>query len=68
MNIDETVKQSANELDAHIAEIIKWHFSPDTGSPFWLDWAKQQSWNPLEEIRTYQDICEKFPNFNRNSF
>jgi hypothetical protein len=34
MNIDETVTKCANELDAHIAEIIKWHFSPDTGSPF----------------------------------
>ena len=40
MNIDDKIKQAAEELDAHVVEIIKWHFSPDTGSPFWLDWAK----------------------------
>ena len=34
------VKKAADELDAHVAEIIKWHFSPETGCPFWLDWAK----------------------------
>ena len=37
--------------------------SPETGSPFWLNWAAEQSWNPLEEVRTFKDLCEKFPNF-----
>ena len=63
MNMDEKTKQSAKELDAHVAEIIKWHFSPETGSPFWLDWAEKQNWNPLDEVTNFDDICEKFPNF-----
>ena len=63
MNIDDKIKQAAEELDAHVVEMIKWHFSPDTGSPFWLDWAKEQNWNPLKEITKFQDISEKFPNF-----
>jgi hypothetical protein len=63
MTIEDQTKQAATELDEHVAEIIKWHFSPDTGSTFWLDWANEQSWNPLEEVKTFQDICEKFPHF-----
>jgi hypothetical protein len=27
-------------LDAHVREIVEWHFSPETGSPFWLEWAE----------------------------
>jgi len=47
MTIEDQTKQAATELDEHVAEIIKWHFSPDTGSTFWLDWANEQSWSPL---------------------
>ena len=57
------VKQAADELDAHIAKIIKWHFSPETGCPFWLDWANEQNWNPIEEVSNFDDLCLKFPNF-----
>ena len=60
---EEQLKNAADELDAHVAEIIKWHFSPETGCPFWLDWAKEQNWNPLEEVSNYNDLCTKFPNF-----
>ena len=60
---EEQVNNAADELDAHVAEIIKWHFSPETGCPFWLDWAKEQNWNPLEEVSNFSDLCSKFPNF-----
>ena len=63
MNIEAKVKHAAEELDAHVVEIIKWHFSPETGSPFWLDWASKQDWSPLEEVRNFKDICNKFPHF-----
>tara|TARA_B100000963_G_C22544952_1_gene633991 strand:+ start:174 stop:1250 length:1077 start_codon:yes stop_codon:yes gene_type:complete len=63
MNIEEKVKHAAEELDAHVGEIIKWHFSPETGSPFWLDWANKQDWNPLEDVRSFKDLCNKFPHF-----
>ena len=45
MTIEDQTKQAATTLDEHVAEIIKWHFSPETGSTFWLDWANEQSWN-----------------------
>ncbi len=63
MNIEDKIKHAADELDAHVVEIIKWHFSPETGSPFWLDWANEQDWNPLEEVGSFKDLCNKFPHF-----
>jgi phenylacetate-coenzyme A ligase PaaK-like adenylate-forming protein len=49
-------------LDAHVREIIDWHFHPDTGSPFWLEWAGKAGWEPRKEIKTYDDL-DRFGNF-----
>ena len=37
-----------SQLDAHVREIVHWHFSPDTGTPHWLEFAESADWNPLE--------------------
>lgn len=50
------------KLDAHVREIIAWHFSPETGCPFWLDWLAKAGWNPIEEVHSYVDL-RKFPHF-----
>ena len=47
---------SPSELDAHVREIVQWHFSPDTGTPFWLDYATTLDWDPRTEIRGYRDL------------
>jgi phenylacetate-coenzyme A ligase PaaK-like adenylate-forming protein len=57
-----TVKAAQEKLDAHVREIVKWHFSPETGSPFWLDWARKAGWNPAVEIKCFADIL-RFPHF-----
>ena len=44
------------ELDAHVREIVRWHFSPDTGTPFWLDFATRLDWDPRTDIQTYADL------------
>ncbi len=31
------VADARARLDAHVREIVAWHFSPETGCPFWLD-------------------------------
>jgi hypothetical protein len=43
-------------LDAWTREIIQWHFNPETGCPFWLNYAKKLDWDPRREIRTYGDL------------
>jgi len=61
--VDSKASQDAAErLDAHVSEIIAWHFSPETGCPFWLDWAKQAGWNPIEAVRSFDDL-KRFPHF-----
>ncbi|MEI6235663.1 MAG: hypothetical protein WCT04_21620 [Planctomycetota bacterium] len=58
----QTAAAAKDKLNAHLREIIKWHFSPETGSPFWLDWAKKAGWNPIEKISTIEDMG-LFPHF-----
>jgi hypothetical protein len=49
--------QAAREaLDAWTREIIQWHFNPETGCPFWLDFASKLDWEPRKEIRCYADL------------
>ncbi len=50
------------DLDAHVREIVNWHFDPETGTPFWLEFAKTLDWDPRKQIRTYQDL-DKFGYF-----
>lgn len=48
--------QTKDALDAHVREIVHWHFSLETGTPFWLDFAAKLDWDPRREIRTYDDL------------
>lgn len=64
MSMDEKAMQTAREqLDAHVREIIQWHFSPETGCPFWLEWAAKQGWDPRREVRSFEDLIARFPHF-----
>jgi hypothetical protein len=42
--------------------MIKWHFNPDTGCLFWLEFAAKLSWDPQKEIHAFDDL-RKFPPF-----
>ncbi len=57
------VAEAARALDQHLVAILHWHFSPDTGTPFWLEWAAQARWNPIEEIESFADMT-RFPLFD----
>src|SRR4051795_12808320 len=48
--------QAAREaLDAHVRDIVRWHFSPDTGTPFWLDRAKSFKFDPVKDVQGFDD-------------
>ena len=51
------IEQSRKVLDAWVREVVEWHFDPATGCPFWLDYARQLSWDPREEIKSYDDLA-----------
>ena len=59
---EQSIARSKEKLDAHTAEIIAWHFHPSTGSPFWLEYAKTMSFDPLQEVKCFDDL-KKFPAF-----
>jgi hypothetical protein len=56
------VVEARARLDAHTREVVAWHFDPQTGCPFWLDYAKRLGWDPRDEIRCYADL-DKLPPF-----
>ena len=61
-SLQDRAAQRRQELDAHAYEIVQWHFHPSTGCPFWLEQAKQLKFDPLKEIKNFDDI-KKFPPF-----
>jgi phenylacetate-coenzyme A ligase PaaK-like adenylate-forming protein len=50
------VRQAREQLDAQVREIVRWHFSPDTGTPFWLDQAKTYKFDPLTDVKSFDDL------------
>ena len=55
-------QDAKTQLDAHVREIVEWHFNPATGCPFWLEQAAKLGWDPRKEINTFADL-RKFPPF-----
>ncbi|MFE7192774.1 phenazine antibiotic biosynthesis protein [Kitasatospora sp. NPDC057541] len=47
--------------DAYLRAAMRWHFSPETGSPFWLARAGSLGFDPLTDVTTHADLA-KFPN------
>jgi hypothetical protein len=58
----DAIKNAAQKLDAHVREVIDWHFTPETGTPFWLEWAKKAGWDPRKEVTTFGDL-KRFGHF-----
>ncbi|RLU79324.1 phenazine biosynthesis protein [Streptomyces griseocarneus] len=46
--------------DQFVQAAMQWHFSPDTGSPFWTKRAAELPFDPLRDIRTWADL-DLFP-------
>src|SRR5882672_5507917 len=57
----EAIRKAQEQLEAHLCEIVAWHFSPETGCPFWLDWAKK-NFDPRREVKGVAEL-QKFPHF-----
>jgi hypothetical protein len=61
-DLQANMKSAKEKLDAHTREIVEWHFNPETGSPFWLEYAQKLNWDPRKEIKGYDDL-DKFGSF-----
>ena len=49
----ETARQ---RLDSWIQELMQWHFSPETGCRFWLDWKERAGWDPRDMVSGAGDL------------
>lgn len=59
---EDALRQAREKLDAHTVETVRWHFSEETGCPFWLERKKELDFDPLQDITCYADL-KKFPPF-----
>ncbi|MEZ5401787.1 MAG: hypothetical protein R2729_19090 [Bryobacteraceae bacterium] len=50
------------QLDAHVRAMVEWHFNPETGSPFWLDFATRLEFDPRRDVKRFEDL-RRFPPF-----
>lgn len=50
------VQSASEDLDAWVREVVEWHFNPETGCPFWLEYSADLDWDPREEIRSFADL------------
>ncbi len=56
------ITNAKTQLDAQVRDVVRWHFDPATGTPFWLEKAKTFNFNPLTDVNGWEDI-KKFPLF-----
>jgi hypothetical protein len=63
-DLDERVVDARAALDAHVREMVAWHFSPETGTPAWLEFARGASFDPLWEVAGLDDLVRLFPSFD----
>jgi hypothetical protein len=45
----------------YLRTALQWHFGPATGSRFWLERARSLDFDPIRDVRTYDDLT-LFPN------
>ncbi|MDA1190110.1 MAG: hypothetical protein O3A46_00325 [Candidatus Poribacteria bacterium] len=50
------VAESRERLDAQVREVVQWHFDPDKGTPFWIEYAEKLDFDPRKEIGGYDDL------------
>ncbi len=55
-------EQAKQLLDQQTVEIVRWHFSDETGCPFWLNKKRELDFDPLTDIRGFDDL-NRFPEF-----
>jgi phenylacetate-coenzyme A ligase PaaK-like adenylate-forming protein len=52
------IRQAREKLDAHVRDMVAWHFHPDTGTPFWLERAKTLGFDPRKDVKGFADLSK----------
>lgn len=62
VDLAQMAKDARDKLDQHAYEVVQFHFHESTGCPFWLEKKAEFNFDPLTEVKGYDDI-KKFPLF-----
>ena len=62
VDVEQLSKEARDQLDQHAYEVVQFHLHESTGSPFWLEKKAEFNFDPLTEVKGYDDI-KKFPLF-----
>jgi len=54
---------AAAALDAHVRDTVAWHLSPDTGTPYWIDYAKAHGIT-ADAIDSFAALLDAFSHFD----
>lgn len=60
--LETAVAEARQKLDEHAVNIVQRHFHESTGCPFWLEKKASLKFDPLTEVKCYDDL-KKFPLF-----
>ncbi|WP_067686190.1 AMP-binding protein [Nocardia jejuensis] len=55
------VSTATVDPDEYVQALMQWHFTAETGSPYWLRRARTLDFDPLTQVRTFADLA-RFPN------
>ena len=61
-SLEKAISEARQKLDEHTYNIVQRHFHDSTGCPFWLEKKAELKFDPLTEIKVYDDL-KKFPLF-----
>ncbi len=54
--LEKRATAARERMDAHVREMVAWHFDEKTGCPFWLEKKADWDFDPIKEIGAYADL------------
>jgi hypothetical protein len=61
-DVQKRAAEARDQLNEHTLKTVHWHFSEETGCPFWLKKKSELNFDPLKDVKSFDDL-KKFPNF-----
>jgi hypothetical protein len=55
--IDLPRTEPVDDRQAYLQAAVRWHFSQETGSPYWIERAKTLQFNPLTDVVSFDDLA-----------
>lgn len=62
VEVAQEAASAKDRLNEHTLKTVHWHFSEETGSPFWLQKKSELNFDPLTDVKSFDDL-KKFPHF-----